>query len=140
MSALTQARSDVVVRFKSVPLPLAAALTAYTGGMACIDIVAGSCKPGVAANANLVRVGSFAESIDNSAGTGTAAVMVKLDKELVGQWYENATGAAAVVTLFTNAYILDDHTVTVTSGSNSIAGRVWAIDTVKGVLVETTNL
>ncbi len=140
MSALGQARSPVEVKFKTVPLPLKTLLVAYAGGMACIDSNDGCVKPGVAGNTTLTRVGNFAESLDNSANTASANVLVKLDKELSAQWYDNATGAAAVVTLFTSCYVLDDHTVTVTSGSNSVAGRVWAIDTTKGVLVETTNL
>ncbi len=140
MSALNQARTPIELRLKIYPLPLAAGLVAYQGGMACIDISAGTVKPGVAGNANLVRVGEFEESVDNSAGTGTAYVMVNLDKEIVCKWYENSTGGGAITTLFGSAYIADDHTVTGTSGSNSVAGRVWATDTVKGVAVETTNL
>ncbi len=140
MSALAQARSPVETRFKQIPLPLKTLLIAYSGAMACIDSNDGCVKPGVSGVTTLTRVGEFAESLDNSANTASANVMVNLDKELVGKWYDNATGGAAVVTLFTSAYILDDHTVTATSGSNSIAGRVWAIDSVKGILVETTNL
>jgi hypothetical protein len=140
MSALGQARSPVEVKFKTVPLPLKTVLVAWSGGMACIDSADNTVKPGVSGNATLTRIGNFAESLDNSANTASANVLVKLDKELVAQWYDNATGAAAVVGLFTNAYILDDHTVQVTAGGNSIAGRVWAIDATKGVLVETTNL
>lgn len=140
MSALNQARMPIELRLKVVALPLAAALVAHEGGMACIDTSAGSVKPGVAGNANLVRVGDFQESVDNSAGTATTPVMVNLDREVVCKWFDNATGAAAVVALFSTAYIADDHTVTVTSSGNSASGRVWAIDSVKGVAVETTNL
>ncbi len=140
MSALAQARSVVETRFKQIPLPLKTLLVAYAGGMACIDSADGCVKPGVSGVTTLTRVGDFAESLDNSANTGSSNVLVNLDKELVGKWYDNATGGAAVVTLFTSCYVLDDHTVTATSGSNSVAGRVWAIDTVKGILVETTNL
>lgn len=140
MSALNQARIPIELRLKIVALPLAAAVAAYEGGMACIDTSAGNVTKGASGNANLVRVGEFQESLDNSAGTATTPVMVNLDKEIVCKWYDNATGAAAVVALFGDAYISDDHTVTVTAGSNSKAGRVWAIDSVKGVAVETTNL
>ncbi len=139
MSALTSARMVSEYRFKIIALPLGGSQSVYQGGMACIDIVAGTVVKGAAANANLVRVGEFEQTLDNSASTATAYVMVNLDEEVVTKWYDNATGGAAVVTLFTNCYILDDHTVTATSGSNSVAGRVWAIDTVKGVAVETTN-
>ncbi len=140
MSALGQARVPTPVTLGTIPLPLKTLLIAYSGGMACIDSADGCVKPGVSGITTLTRVGNFAESVDNSANTGSANVLVKLDKEIKAQWYDNATGGAAVVTLFTSAYVLDDHTVTATQGSNSVAGRVWAIDTVKGVLIETTNL
>jgi hypothetical protein len=139
-AALTQARMPEELRFKSIALPLSASTTAYQGGMACIDSSAGEVTPGAAGNSGLTRIGNFAETCDNSDGTGTAMVVVTLDKEVVCQWYDNATGANAVDTLFTTAYCLNDQTVTKASSSNSAAGRVWAIDSVKGVAVETTNL
>ncbi len=140
MADLTQARQPIQKNLSgAIPLPQAASTEVFQGGAACIDIVTGTVKKMAAGNANLVRIGNFFES-NNNTTTATQQVMVQLDHEVVCQWYNNATGAAAVVTLFTNCYGLDDQTVTVTSGTNSIAGRVWAIDTVKGVLVETTNL
>lgn len=129
----------IELRLKNVALPLAGSATAWQGGMACIDVAAGTVKPGAAANANLVRVGNFADSLDNSASTATAQVLVALDREVVAQWYDNATGGNAVTLLFSDVYILDDHTVTTASSGNSKAGRVWAIDSVKGVAVATTN-
>jgi hypothetical protein len=53
-------------------------------------------------------------------------------------WWDNASGGAAVTGLFSLCYMLDDHTVTNASSGNSVAGRVWAIDTTKGVLVQKT--
>ncbi len=142
MSALTQPRMGIELVLNTVSLPLAGSVKAWQGGMACIDVSANLVYPGVAGNANLVRVGNFEESVDNSASTATTFVLVNLDHEVVCQWYDNATGGAAVTAadLFASAYILDDHTVTITAGSNSVAGRIWAVDSVKGVAVETTNL
>jgi hypothetical protein len=140
MAALTVARTRRPRPMKNIPLPLAAGAKATQGGMACIDVSAGSAKPGAAGNANLVRVGVWAETVDNSGGGTTAPALAELDHEIVGLWFDNATGGAAVSALFADCYMLDDHTVTSTSSGNSKAGRVWAIDAVKGVLVESFTL
>lgn len=140
MAALGQARMGLETRWKNIPLPLAAGEIAYQGGIACIDTTAYDCTPGAGGNANLVKVGEFLETLDNADATVTNFVMVSLDFEIVTRWYDNATGGAAVVNLFTSCYILDDHTVTATAGSNSVCGRVWALDPVKGVCVEALSL
>lgn len=140
MSALTNSRVVRQVTMKVVNLPLAA-VSVFLGGMACIDVSTGYCTKGAAANANLVRIGNFANTVDNSGGAaGDLQVSVVLDKEIVADWYANATGGAAVSALFGSCYILDDQTVTNSSSGNSVAGRVWAVDSTYGVLVETTNL
>lgn len=137
MGALTQARTSKAKTLGTVSLPLGAGLKAFQGGIACADTSAAVVKPGASGNANLLKIGEFAESVDNSAGTGTAQVNVRLDHELDGRWYDNATGGNAVTAsnLFADCYILDDHTVTTSSSGNSKAGRVWGVDTIKGVLV-----
>lgn len=137
MAALTQARMQRETTLKKVALPLVAGAKAFQGGMACIDTSAAVVRPGVAGNANLVKVGEFNESVDNSAGTGTTLVMVNLDREIIGRWYDNATGgnAATSSNLFQDVYVLDDHTITTSSSGNSKAGRMWGLDAVKGVLV-----
>lgn len=139
MAALTQKRMTRNETFRTKSLPLATGQTVYQGGMACYDTAAlGALKKGASGTSTLVRIGNFAENADNSA-SGAPFVNVRLDKELFAAWYDNATGAGAI-TMATNgfgpAYILDDHTVTATAGSNAIAGRVWDVDSVKGVLVE----
>lgn len=67
--------------------------------------------------------------------------MVNLDREVVARWYDNDTGTAVVAAnVGSDCYILDDHTVTGSSTGNSVAGRVWQVDSVKGVLVEAYTL
>jgi hypothetical protein len=138
MSALTQKRVPQERSFKKLALPLdhGAGMIAYANAMACIDTATGTCKPGAAANATLIRVGTFEESYDNSAGSATVLVLVNLDRELWGRWFDNAAGGAAVTALFTQATIIDNNTVGSTGSGNG--GRVWAIDPVKGVLVAST--
>jgi hypothetical protein len=122
----------------AVALPFAsgAGQKAWQGGVACMDTAAYTIKPAVSGNANLVAIGEFAQSYDNSTGTGTIYVLVELAKEVPVDWYDNASGGAAVANLFTICYQLDDHTVTNSSTGNSVAGRVWKLDTTKGVLVQ----
>lgn len=143
MAALTQARMGISFTMKNVSLPLAAGEVVFQGGMACVDTSDNVVKEGVAGNANLIRIGEFLENVDNAASTVTADVMVSLDYELRGRWLDSDTGANAVTSanLFEEVYILDDHTVTTSASGNSKAGRVWAVDAVKGVAVaESKNL
>lgn len=140
MATLTQSRQGIEFRFKTGPLPLAGSVAVFQDGMACIDTTNAVVTKG-SVSTSLIRVGKFLQDYDNSANTGTVNVMVILDKELVGQWYDNATGANAIVAanLFQEVYILDDHTVTLAASGASKAGRVWAIDSVKGVAICASN-
>jgi hypothetical protein len=139
MASLTQPRLPKETRYKNIALPLGAGLTAWQGGIACLDTAANVCKPGASGNANLIKVGEFLESNNNSAGTGSSYVMVSLDVEIVLKWYDNATGAGNVTSsyLFDDVYVNDDHSVTTTSSGNSEAGRVWALDPIYGVAVQS---
>ena len=147
MAALTQSRMTRT-EYKSVAtLPMNATFKATQGGIACVDTSTHYCTPAVAGNANLVRIGTFEETVDLSgAGAVAGQVLVKLDREVVLQWFDNSTsGAGAVSTtvgggsLFTTVYMADDHTVTTTSGSNSVAGRVWDCNATNGVAVQNVG-
>jgi len=145
MAALTQARNPKRRAFRSIALPLAsgAGMKAFQGGMACVDTSSAQAKPGASGNANLLRVGLWAETYDNSSGAANVNVLVDLDKEIFGQWFDNVTGANAVVAanLFQDVYILDDHTVTNSASGNSKAGRAWALNAAATqVLVEAYTL
>jgi hypothetical protein len=144
MSDQTTKATRPLTAFQSVPLPLVAGGKAVQGCMACIDVSAGVARgSSLSGNANLVKVGVWTQSVDNSAGTTTTQVMAELDFELWGRWFDNATGGAAVAAgnLFSDVYILDNHTVGTTSSGNSKAGRAWELspDGLK-VLVETYTL
>ena len=143
MAALTQARMTKVTTLSTVSLVGAASTKFYQGGMACADTSAGVVKNGASGNANLVRIGKFTQTVDNSGSTATTRVTVELEHEIVATWYDNATGANAVALtdLFSDVYILDDHTVTKASSGNSKAGRVWDYDAGANlVLVESYTL
>lgn len=142
MAALTQPRMPIEERWKNIPLVLAGSTAVYAGGIAVLAPASNVCTKPVSGTSTFIRVGEFLESVDNSATTATSFVMVSLDREITLRWYDNATGGAAVTSsqlYTTTVYMLDDHTVTSTAGSNSAAGRVWAIDPVKGVAIQETN-
>lgn len=141
MAALTQARMGIETRIKTAAFPLDAAQKAWTGGIACGDTATGGVKPAQGI-ATLLRLGEFQQNLDNSAGTTQVNVLVSLDKEVVARWYDNSTGAAKVLAanVFSDVFMADDHTITVTAGTNSKAGRCWGVDAIKGVLVEAYTL
>jgi hypothetical protein len=141
MSAITQPRMPSERTFKTKAFPLAhgAGMIAYRNAAACIDTNTGTVKPMASGNAHLIRVGWFEDSYDNSGGSANINVLVNLDRELTGRWYDNATGGAEVTQLFGLAYPYDNNTVASTGTSGAVAGRVWALDPVDGVLVASTE-
>jgi hypothetical protein len=85
-------------------------------------------------------IGQFVRKVDASAAD--KAVVVDLEREVVAYWYANHTGGDAVLATDVGrlCYALDDETVTITPTNRSVAGRVWAVSSTKGVLVETLAL
>ena len=134
MSATAIPRTPKGSKFQSYPLVLGASQNAIQGTIACIDTSANVVTNAVTSNANLIPVGDFAETVNNAANA-TSIVLVRFDIEKQLEWYDNDTGTA-VTALYANCYLLDNHTVTGSSSGNSVAGRVWDLDTVKGVLIE----
>jgi hypothetical protein len=141
MAALTDKRMTRETRFKNKAFPLDASTKVFQGGIACGDTSTGNVTKGQAGT-SLIKIGEFVESVDNSAGgAGALSALVSLDREIVARWYDNDTGTPVTAAeVFSDCYVLDDHTVTGSSTGNSKAGRVWAVDSVKGVLVEAFSL
>lgn len=139
MAGLTSPRWAPEFTIKNKVFPLAGLVKAWQGGMAAADTSSGCVRPAVNNNANLIPLGQFLQNVDNSATTATAYVNVQLQREINVAWYDNVTGASAVAAanLFSNCYVSDDHTVTMATGTGSaVAGRVWAVDSSLGVLVQ----
>lgn len=137
MAALSAARQLESKTIKAKMFPLAGSSKCFRGGMACADTSNGTVVSGKAST-TLIPVGLFEADVDNSGSTATQLVQVRLDREINAVWFDNATGANKVLAanLFSNVYVLDDHTVTLASSGNSLAGRVWEVDSVLGVLVQ----
>lgn len=138
MSALTAATVRDSKSIKAKLLPLAAGAKAFRNGMACLDTANAVVKPGQAST-TLVNAGVFEDDYDNSGGGSAVLVQVRLHREIFVQYFDSVTGSNAVTAanLFADCYIADDHTVTMASSGNSKAGRVWEVDPLKGVAVES---
>jgi hypothetical protein len=108
--------------------------TAFKGGLCMIKQSDAKAYAGTTAT-NCVFIGLFAED-----KTSTVDTLVNVDliaeKNLV--WFDNATltDAVAATDFGKVCYAFDDHSVTITNTGRSVCGRVWAVDSVKGVLVE----
>jgi hypothetical protein len=136
VTALAQARMSLFERWTHHLFPLAVGSKAWRGGMACIDVSTGKCEPGHV-EADLVYIGKFDEDVD--ATTVEKPVNVDLGVEIEVVWWNNDAAAPVLAThLLLNCYILDDQTVSIDATGRSVAGRVWAVDAVKGVAVQKT--
>lgn len=133
--ALSKMRPMKYVTFESVELD-AKNEAVYRGGLACFDTSTGLVAKGFAST-TLIPIGTFA---DDSAAAASKKVVVKLFRPVQAVWMKNAAGGEAVVAANIGglAYIRDDETVGVDDDTNtlSVMGRVWKLDSVKGVLVE----
>jgi hypothetical protein len=134
MTALAAARRIREERWKFKEFTLASGNIAYQGGSACLDLSAGKVVPASAAE-GLLHIGVFAETVDATAAD--ASVGVNLVEEIALVWYANAgSGTVASTDLGQVCYFADDQTVTMTGAGGPVAGRVWAVDTSKGVAVQ----
>ncbi len=108
-------------------------ITFEKGEMACLDTATGLLTKG-AVSLTLIPVGYFDES---GTGDGVAEVRVRLFKELRLHWWDNDSGGTPVVAtdIGTLCFILDDRTVSADSTGRSVAGRVFGVNSVLGVLV-----
>jgi hypothetical protein len=135
MAALTTKRVFRPHRAKTIELACTNQQV-YQGGIACFDTSTGLVAK-AAPSTTMIPIGVFTE---DKLVTGNAAQVIELFRELEAAWFTNATAGDAVVTATIGSlcYLLDDQTVAQNDAANtrSVAGRVWKLDTTKGVLVE----
>jgi hypothetical protein len=132
MTALATKRLVRPVSYKQLELTLKSGEVAFQGGMACVDTADGKCYPGQAGT-TLIPIGYFVENADATLGDVTCTV--RLFREVIAFWWANS-GNVNANDIMQECYIADDQTVTMTSSGNSKAGRIVAVSTAKGVLVE----
>lgn len=136
MTALAQSRSQRVKAYGTLSLA-GKNEQVYQGGLACIDLSTGFVAKGFASTA-LLPIGTY---VEDQLTASNAPVLVKLFREIWAMWFANSSAGDAIAApgqIGSLCYIVDDQTVAKTdaSGTRSVAGRVWAVDSVKGVLVE----
>jgi hypothetical protein len=137
MTALARERMSIIERWTYHQFPLAVGNKGWKGGMAFLDSSTGKCEPGHASENDLIYIGTFDETID--ATSVEKLVNVDLGMEIEVRWWENSVAnAIAASDVGKLCYAEDDQTVTITSatGANSVVGRIWAVDSVKGVAVQ----
>lgn len=134
MTALAAERRIVQEHWKYRKFTLTSGQKAYKGAKIAINTSTGNAVVG-ATGTTLFPIGIAAETVD--ATSGAKQLNVELDREIVVKWFKNDTGTAVVAAnVGSLCYILDDQTVTGSASGNSVAGRVWAVDTTLGVAVE----
>ena len=126
MAALSAARNTPERAGGVVGYPVKASVKPIQGGIAVLN--AGYAAPGTTA-LNLVAIGRFEETVDNSAGSnGDVSVQVKRGTFKFGN--SSAGDLIAQADVGADCYIVDDQTVAKTNGSNtrSVAGKIIAVD------------
>lgn len=136
MTALTNELMTSEENWYRQVFPLRSGKKAWKGGFAIANAVSADVVPGVA-SASQIFLGRFAETVDNTNGTGTTGVLVNLLKERTLTWAAN-DGTITAANLFQNAYINDDQTVGSTSSAHTALGIIMAVSSTDGVLVQVT--
>jgi hypothetical protein len=131
---LTQDRLTSQRTGKNFGDPVAAGAVIFAGSLVCLD-ASGNAVPGVTAT-DLTARGMAEEHVDNSAGVA-GAVRVRVVRGVF--CFDNSAGADQVTRadIGSQAWIVDDHTVAATNGTNtrSPAGIIRDVDS-QGVWIE----
>lgn len=134
MSALTADRATRSKLGRNFEMPAAAGVVIHAGALVAIG-TDGYVHPGATAT-TLRGLGCASESVDNSSGAA-GAVRVPFARGVFAYGNSAAADAITLADVGTNCYIVDDQSVSKTSGSNtrSVAGVVRDVDAA-GVWVE----
>ncbi|WP_153116029.1 hypothetical protein [Rhodocyclus tenuis] len=134
MSALTADRNTPSRDNVDFEFPVAASTKIYAGGLTCLN-AAGTATKG-AVSTTLKTVGVAQATVDNSAGAaGDKRVKVRRGCFKFGN--SASTDLITLANVGASAYIVDDQTVALTSGSStrSIAGTIRDVES-DGVWIE----
>ena len=134
MAALTAARNTPERAGAVLGYPVKASVKPIQGGIAVLN--AGYAAPGTTA-LNLVAIGRFEETVDNTAGSnGDVSVQVKRGTFKFGN--SSAGDLIAQADVGADCYIVDDQTVAKPNGTNtrSVAGEIVDVDD-QGVWIQS---
>jgi hypothetical protein len=120
-----------------VDIPVEAATTIWEGGQTAIN-AAGNAVP-ASADQTLRVVGAARATADN-AGGGAGAISVRVLRGAFS-WDNGGTTPLVAADRFTNAYAVDDETVTATdqSGTLPLAGRFLGFDDNNDAIIEAPS-
>jgi hypothetical protein len=128
-----------VFKFSSIELAATASIEYKQGSLVGFDTATGLIRLG-GPSTTFIPVGFVAEAVTLGASGGT--VRVNLFREVFAWWMKNdGTDTVVSTDIGGLAYVLDDQTVKRDDDVNtlSVMGRVWALDSMKGVLVEPVS-
>ena len=135
MTALANKRVPSRETWKFKQFTLAVGNIAYPNGIATLDLSTGKVEPGHA-ETDLFVIGHFADQQIVDATSAEKLVNIDLGREVNVDWFGNDASSIAATDLGSLCYVKDDQTVTLVPTGASIAGRIWGVDSVKGVAVE----
>jgi hypothetical protein len=137
MTALATQRSNQPEKWTRKQFTLPATYVAFKGGAAALSL-SGGAAPGkvipAATATTLFYIGTFAEN--KAVSASDQLVDVDLGNEIEVRWYANGGSSIATTDVGAVCYFDDDATVNKSSTGRSLAGRIWAVDSTKGVAVE----
>lgn len=133
MTALANERMSSREAWAYKQFTLSSGHKAYKNGIAAIDLGSGKVVP-AATRTDLVVIGKFAETVD--ATSADKLVNISFGREIWIEWFANDGASIAATDLGALCYLKDDQSVTITATGASIAGRIWGVDSAKGVAVE----
>jgi hypothetical protein len=133
MTALSNERMSSREAWTYKQFTLTSGTKAWKNGIAAIDLGSGKIVP-ASTRADLVAIGKFAETVDATAAD--KLVNVNLSREVWVEWFANDANSVVATDLGALCYLKDDQSVTITATGASVAGRIWAVDSAKGVAVE----
>ena len=133
MTALTGDFDCPIIEGKFRSPPVAAGVVIYAGALVVLDEADGFAHPG-STKTGLVALGRAESQVDNTSGAaGAQSIRVRRGVFL---WNNSPAGAdlIAEINIGQTAYIVDDNTVALTSGTatRSAAGRIYDIDPTSG--------
>lgn len=134
MTALAASRGRSKEVWNQKQFTLASTYVAYKGGKCCILPGTNTVVP-ASASVGLLEIGVFMENMD--ATSAAKLVNVDLCRDVVAEWWPNSgTNPVVANDLGAMAYSEDDNVVGNVAATFPLAGRIWGIETTRGVLVE----
>jgi len=127
MAALSADRNTVRRGGDRFSRPVEAGVKIYAGALVCLN-AAGNAVPG-STSTTLKADGRAQFQVDNTAGIAGALTVESIPG--LYRWDNSAAGdAITAANIGSNCYIVDDHTVALTSATNtrSVAGKIKDVD------------